>query len=268
MTRTTQIVIAGANGKMGKELINACANDSSTNIAGAMVRADHPYIDREIELSAPLKNNQVKYTSQNKAFVRETDVIIDFTLPNNTLTLIEQCIKTNVAIVIGTTGFSNEQQKQISEAAKIIPVLQASNMSVGVNVTMALLKQAAKILGNNIPIEITETHHIHKKDSPSGTAITMAETLAKSTGSELDQCLVIDETNPDYQPGHIYVNSIREGEVVGDHCVKFLLEDETIEISHKASDRKIFASGAVRAAKWLAGKAPGMYSIEDVLGIN
>ncbi len=267
MAKLTGVAIVGANGRMGETLLNACSDNNHIRIISAMVRAGNNNINNEILLANSKEDKPVIYSSQDDPFPEDIDVLIDFTLPKNTLHILKQCIKDDIAVVIGTTGFSREQQQQINEAAKKIPVLQASNTSVGVNITMALLKQAAKILGKNIPVEIMETHHIHKIDSPSGTAITMAKTIAHSTDRKLQESIVIDKNNPVHKPGHIYVNSIREGEVVGNHSVSFILEDEIIEISHRAADRKIFATGAARAAHWLAGKEPGMYSIDDVLDL-
>ncbi len=267
MSTTTTVAITGANGRMGNELLHACSEDNHVNLVAALVRADHSLLGNEIQITSSLTTEPVQYTSQDEPCLLRTDVLIDFTLPDNTMAVIQHCINSNTAIVIGTTGFTDKQQLCISAAAKQIPVLQASNMSIGVNVTMALLRQASRILGSEIPVDITETHHVHKKDSPSGTAITMAETIAETGNRDLNERMVVDANEQNYQPGMIYVNSIREGEVVGDHCVSFLLENEKIEISHKAGDRKIFAQGAVKAARWLSGKKPGKYSIDDVLGI-
>ena len=273
MKKITHVAIAGANGRMGKELLTVCLEDSQINIVCALVRSGYPSISTD---------EAYPYISQDALMAQKAEVLIDFTLPDNSLHLLKQCIKTNTAMVIGTTGFTSEQQQEINEAAKLIPVLQASNMSIGVNMTMALLKQATKMVGSDIPIAITESHHIHKKDAPSGTAITMAEEIAgagnsgdnysiifeeKSTDVKGTDDISTDSNDKDLQPGCITINAIREGEVVGDHRVRFILEDETIEIAHHSKDRKIFAKGAVKAAKWLSDKKPGLYSITNVLGL-
>ncbi len=265
MNKITHVAIAGANGRMGNELLTVCSEDSQVNIICALVRAGHPSIGSD---------DTIPYVSQNEPMTQEVEVLIDFTLPDNTLRLLKQCIKDNVAMVIGTTGFTSKQQQEINKATKHIPILQASNMSIGVNMTMALLRQATKMIGNKIPIAITESHHIHKKDAPSGTAITMAEEIADAGGNGGNYSIIFDSENTnnkrndeDFQPGCITINAIREGEVVGDHRVRFILEDETIEITHHAKDRNIFAKGAVRATKWLSDKKPGPYSIANVLGL-
>jgi len=268
MNKTTHVAIAGANGRMGKELLTVCSEDSQINIVCALVRSGYPSISTD---------DAYPYVSQDELIAQKAETLIDFTLPDNSLHLLKQCIQTNTAMVIGTTGFTSEQQQEINEAAKLIPILQASNMSIGVNMTMALLKQATKMVGNDIPIAITESHHIHKKDAPSGTAITMAEEIADAGNNGDNYSIVYDEKSTDdkstdsndndLQPGCITINAIREGEVVGDHRVRFILEDETIEIAHHAKNRKIFAKGAVKAAKWLSDKKPGLYSIANVLGL-
>jgi len=268
MNKITHVAIAGANGRMGKELLTVCSEDSQINIVCALVRSGYPSISTD---------DAYPYVSQDELIAQKAETLIDFTLPDNSLHLLKQCIQTNTAMVIGTTGFTSEQQQEINEAAKLIPILQASNMSIGVNMTMALLKQATKMVGNDIPIAITESHHIHKKDAPSGTAITMAEEIADAGNNGDNYSIVYDEKSTDdkstdsndndLQPGCITINAIREGEVVGDHRVRFILEDETIEIAHHAKNRKIFAKGAVKAAKWLSDKKPGLYSIANVLGL-
>jgi len=263
MTNLTSVTIAGANGRMGRELLQASLSNEQIELVGALVRAGSSHIGESAAQLAgagagPDSNNsnEILCTSQDEP-LSNTQVLIDFTLPGNTITNLKNCVAANVAIVIGTTGFSPEQQSQIDEAAKSIPVLQASNMSLGFNLTLALLKQAAKILGSNAKISITETHHIHKLDAPSGTAITMSDAITET----------LDATEDNQKLQTIKMESIREGEVVGDHQVTFEIADETIEIAHKAGSRQIFANGAVKAALWLGDKDPGHYSMEDVLGL-
>jgi 4-hydroxy-tetrahydrodipicolinate reductase len=257
MSHPINIAITGANGRMGRELISTCAKDNDILLSAALVRSGHPFIGKaitELVSNTEFSNNaDLLITSQDDAFENSLDVLIDFTLPENTILTLQRCIDSNMAIVIGTTGFTQEQQNIIDQASSKIPVLQAPNMSVGVNLTLALLKQVADVVGDVAHIEINETHHIHKIDRPSGTANTMGEVIANSLTNNIDKRLTI--------------KSKREGEVVGDHSVSFTLEDEQIKISHRAFNRVIFAQGALRAAKWIVNKEVGIYSMKDVLGL-
>lgn len=282
MSKKTNVAIAGANGRMGQELLTACLNSSDAELTAALLRDGNALIGkRVITESASLKpadadylSKNLKYSSQELPLNSDIDVLIDFTLPDNTLKNIERCIKNHVAIVIGTTGFSDEQQIQIDKASKHIPVLQASNMSIGVNLTLALLEKTAKALGSEIRISIEDTHHIHKLDSPSGTAISLAKVITDSQGRCYEDSVNIIEVKTDevtntnnLSEDKINIISKREGEVVGDHKTIFKLDDETIEINHFAHNRQIFAKGAIKAALFLAGKEAGSYSMKDVLGL-
>jgi 4-hydroxy-tetrahydrodipicolinate reductase len=173
-------------------------------------------------------------------------------------------------MVIGTTGFTGEQQYQIERASSNIPIVLAPNMSVGVNLCFALLRQAAQVLANDVDIEIMETHHRHKLDSPSGTAVKMGEVIAETLGRDLEQCAVYGRQGIS-QPRDrktIGFATTRAGDVVGEHTVLFAGEGERIEISHKASNRQTFARGALRAALWIADKKPGLYDMQDVLNLK
>ncbi|MCP3675578.1 MAG: 4-hydroxy-tetrahydrodipicolinate reductase [Gammaproteobacteria bacterium] len=245
MTQLINVAVAGANGRMGSEIVTACVDNGYTELASAFVRSGNSLIGEKV-------TSTVEYSSQDNLSGENFDVLVDLTLPENTLSNLNQCVTLGKALVIGTTGFSVEQQQQINDAAKTIPILQASNMSIGVNLTLALLKKVATV-APSADIAISETHHIHKVDSPSGTAITMAEVIASSLNKNIEDCLTID--------------SIREGEVVGDHSVTFSMDNEEIEISHRATDRRVFSEGAIRAALWLAKKEPGLYSMDDMLDL-
>jgi 4-hydroxy-tetrahydrodipicolinate reductase len=281
--KIVKIAIAGANGRMGIELIRQCLLNSNTALVEALVRSSSSFIGKNAySLQNSLQNSLLNSlqnktlqksnllcTSQSSPLHTSTEVLIDFTLPDNTLKNLQRCIDGDKALVIGTTGFSSEQQTLINKASSKIAILQASNMSIGVNLTLALLKQASTLLGADIKVEISETHHVHKKDSPSGTAITMGEVIANSTNKNLDDCKVIDDKlELEADIGEIKFNSIREGEVIGDHRVSFIMDDEVIEISHRAINRKVFANGAIEAAVWLSDKEPGIYSMNDVLGLS
>jgi len=256
MEKSTGVAITGANGRMGRELLQASFENKNIEVAAALVRSGSQFIGVEATSLTTVAGESIQCTSQADVLNQSVDVLIDFTLPDNTMTNLESCKEAHKAMVIGTTGFSNEQQLMIEQAADKIAILQASNMSIGVNLTLALLSQTADVLADNpsLKIEISETHHIHKLDSPSGTAITMGEVITNS----LTKKVVSTDDLINYL-------SIRDGEVVGDHTVSFITDDERIEITHKAVNRQIFAKGAIKAAQWLADKDPGLYSMNDVI---
>ena len=266
MTKTTQIAISGSNGRMGRELIAACILDEQVTLSEALVRANSPYIGKSASKLALLDNHSVKCRPQEEPFFDSTEVLIDFTLPVNLIVNLKKCVESNIAIVIGGTSFSDQQQNKINEAATIIPIIQATNMSLGITITNSILSQVTKLIGNQAGITITETHHINKKDSPSGTAITMANVIAESLNKKNKDCITVEPSDTDtLNHGNIHVKSFREGNEMGIHKVEFKLQDETITISHNSQNRQIYAKGAVRAAKWLTQMKPGLYSMDDVL---
>ena len=266
MKNPISVAVTGANGRMGKELLNLCSGIPELLLCAAFVREDSLLIGEAVEKLSDEISSDIKYSSQSNLLIEHIDAVIDFTLPNNAIDNLNRCIKTKSAMVIGTTGFSIEQQQQINEAATHIAILQSSNMSIGINLTFNLLQKVSRSLNNDPKVIISETHHIHKIDSPSGTAITMGEVIANSSGKNLKDCMLIDDlqTKP-AEAGKIVFHSIREGEIIGDHSVKFITDDETIEITHRSHNRQIYAKGAIKAAQWLANKKPGLYSIQDML---
>jgi 4-hydroxy-tetrahydrodipicolinate reductase len=196
-------------------------------------------------------------------------VLIDFTRPEGTMAHLAACRAMGVALVIGTTGFSEVQKAQIAEAAKHIPIMMAPNMSVGVNVTMKLLAMAAKALHTGYDIEIVEAHHRHKVDAPSGTALKMGEVIAQALGRDLKDCAVYarEGVTGERDPSSIGFATIRGGDIVGDHTVLFAGTGERIEISHKSSSRATYAQGSLRAVRFLAGHRAGLFDMFDVLGL-
>jgi 4-hydroxy-tetrahydrodipicolinate reductase len=225
-----KIIVTGASGRMGTRIIALAAADKELKVVG------------KVDISDSLEK-----------IISEGDVVIDFTLAEATIPNLKIAQKFKKAVVIGTTGHSAEQKKEIEKISKEIPVVFAPNMSVGVNVMWKVLAEAAKILGSAYDVKVSETHHIHKKDKPSGTALQIVHVLADA--------LKIKENQ-------IPVESLREGEVVGDHTTFFSGPGEVLEITHKASSRDPFALGAIRAAKWVAKKKPGLYTMTDVLGLK
>jgi 4-hydroxy-tetrahydrodipicolinate reductase len=197
------------------------------------------------------------------------DVLIDFTRPEATLQHLALCRELGVKLVVGTTGFSTEQKQLIRQAADDVSIMMAPNMSVGVNVMWKIIADAAKLLGSSFDIEVLETHHKLKKDAPSGTAMTTAEVLAQATGRDLARDAVYHREGliGERQPNEIGIQTLRGGDVVGDHTVFFLGNGERLEITHRATSRDTFAMGSIRAAQWVVGQKPGLYHMKDVLGL-
>jgi 4-hydroxy-tetrahydrodipicolinate reductase len=200
----------------------------------------------------------------------EFDVLIDFTRPESTLLNLDACRKTGRRMVIGTTGFDDGQKTKIAEAAKDIAIVFAPNMSVGVNLCLKLLDTAARVLGNEVDIEVIEAHHRHKVDAPSGTALRMGEVVAGALGRDLKDCAVYGREGHTGERGRntIGFETIRAGDIVGDHTVLFAGSGERVEITHKASSRMTFANGAARAAGWLMNQDTGLFDMQDVLGLH
>jgi len=198
------------------------------------------------------------------------DVLIDFTIPEATLNNAEICAAHGVAMVVGTTGLTPEQEEQLTSTCSTIALCKASNFSTGVNVAFKLLEQAAAVLGDDVDIEIVEAHHRHKIDAPSGTALSMGEVVANTLGRNLRDVAVYGRAGQTGARSRETIGfaTVRAGDVVGDHTVIFAADGERLEITHKASSRMAFARGAVRAAAWLAGQAAGRYDMQDVLGFK
>lgn len=264
-----KVAIAGAAGRMGRTLIQAVhAENSTMSLAAATVLADDPCLGVDAGLLAigqELGVQSVNTLEQAADF----DVLIDFTSPEASLGHLDYCRERGKAMVLGTTGFSPEQQKTISEMNDIRLVF-APNMSVGVNLCFALLEKAAEVLGNSVDIEISEAHHRFKKDAPSGTAMKMGQVVADALGRDLEKVAVYgrEGIGEERDRSTIGFATVRAGDIVGDHTVTFASEGERVEITHKASSRMTFASGAVRAAGWIVNQSPGVYSMMDVLGLD
>ena len=242
----TKIAITGSNGRMGRALISAVKINPDVSQGPMLNRGD------DINL-----------------VLQDFDVLVDFTRPESTLNALSICQNAGKAMVIGTTGFSEEALKIIDQASSDIPIVFAPNMSVGVNLTLKLLETTAKVIGTDSNIEIVEAHHRHKVDSPSGTALKMGEVIANALGRDLSECAVYgrEGTEEPRDRQTIGFSSIRGGDVVGEHTVTFFMEGERVEITHKASSRMTYANGAVRASQWLTNQKNGLYSMQDVLDL-
>jgi 4-hydroxy-tetrahydrodipicolinate reductase len=265
-----RIAVMGAAGRMGKTLIEAVQQAPGAGLTAAVDRPDSTLVGADAGELAAIGRIGVPLSGDLDRVVDEFDVLIDFTHPTVTLKNLAFCRKHGKAMIIGTTGFSVEEKQLLAEAGKDIPIVFAANFSVGVNLCLKLLDTAARVLGDDVDIEITEAHHRHKVDAPSGTAVRMGEVIADALGRDLKKVAVYGREG---QTGAreretIGFATVRAGDIVGDHTVLFAADGERVEITHKASSRMTFAKGAVRAALWLYGREPGLYDMQDVLDLR
>ncbi|MAM00059.1 MAG: 4-hydroxy-tetrahydrodipicolinate reductase [Alteromonadaceae bacterium] len=265
-----RIAIAGAAGRMGKTLVEAVELTEGLELGAATDRPGSSLIGSDAGELAGIGRVGVTLTETFENAQDKFDVLIDFTFPSLTLEHAELCRKAGKAMVIGTTGLSDDDKAQLALIAEEIPVVLAPNMSVGVTLVLELLKTAARVIGDDTDIEIIEAHHRHKKDAPSGTALRMGEVIAETLGRDLKQCAVYGrEGFTGERPKDVIgFETIRAGDIVGDHTVMFAGLGERVEITHKASSRMTFAKGAVRAAQWLGEQPAGLYDMQDVLGLK
>jgi len=266
----TRIAITGAAGRMGRSLIQACHQAEGLTVTAALEHPESSLLGSDAGELAGIGKLAVEVGADISAVLDDFDVLIDFTRPEPTLANLEACRRGGRRMVIGTTGFSEAQKAGIAAAAKDIAVVFAPNMSVGVNLCLKLLDMAARVLGDEVDIEIIEAHHRHKVDAPSGTALRMGEVVAAALGRDLNDCAVYGrEGHTGERERHtIGFETIRAGDIVGDHTVLFAGDGERVEITHRASSRMTFANGAARAAGWLTGQDSGLYDMQDVLGIK
>jgi 4-hydroxy-tetrahydrodipicolinate reductase len=264
-----RLAVAGASGRMGQMLIEAISAADDCTLAGALDVASSPGIGQDASAFLGRKSG-VNITADLRAGLANAQVLIDFTRPEGTLAHLAVCRELGVKAVIGTTGFSDAQKAQIAEHAKHIGIVMAPNMSVGVNVVMKLLDMAARALNQGYDIEIIEAHHRHKVDAPSGTALKMGEVIASALGRDLKDCAVYgrEGLTGERDPSTIGFATVRGGDIVGDHTVLFAGTGERIEITHRSSSRATYAQGSLRATRFLAGQAHGLFDMNAVLGIQ
>lgn len=264
------VAIIGAAGRMGGHLIHAVLEAEGLKLTGAIERSDHPQIGLDAGLVAGAGELGVKISDDLAATMAGADVLIDFTFPDVTLKNLAVCAEQGKMLVSGSTGFTPEQRAEAEKFAEQIPVVLAPNMSVGVNTCFKLLKEAAKILGDGFDVEIVELHHNKKKDSPSGTAVRMGEVVADALGRDYNQVANYHREGMcgERTKKEIGMQTVRGGDIVGEHTVYFIGMGERIEISHRAMSRDMFARGAARACQWLGGKGPGIYDMQDVLELK
>ena len=265
-----RVAIVGAAGRMGRNLVTACHEHPDLTVSVATERAGSSLVGADVGELAGVGNIGVAIVDDLSAVTDQFDVLIDFTSIEATLGHLEICRAAGRSVVIGTTGFSNEQKQQIEVAAKDVPVVFAPNMSVGVNLCLKLLDIAARVMGDEVDIEVIEAHHRHKVDAPSGTALRMGEVVADALGRNLDECAVYGREGQTGERDRktIGFETIRAGDIVGEHTVMFADIGERVEITHKASSRMTFANGAARAAAWLSDKQSGLFDMQDVLGLR
>jgi 4-hydroxy-tetrahydrodipicolinate reductase len=264
------VAIAGAAGRMGRNLLDACNQAEGVRCTAASECADNLLIGAGAGEVAGIGQLGVPIVADLTPLADRFDVLIDFTRPAATLAHLALCQAAGKAMVIGTTGLAAEQKAEIARAAERIPIVFAPNMSVGVNLCFKLLELAARVLGDSVDIEIQEAHHRHKVDAPSGTALAMGQIVAKTLGRDLEQCAVYGRHGVTGERNRATIGfaTLRAGDIVGEHTVLFADVGERIEITHRASSRMTFAKGAVRAAVWLGGRPPGLFDMQDVLGLR
>jgi 4-hydroxy-tetrahydrodipicolinate reductase len=264
-----KVAVAGASGRMGHMLIEAIRDAGDCQLAGALDIPSSPAIGNDAAAFLGLASG-VPVSADPRAALANAQVLIDFTRPEGTLAHLKVCRQLGVNVVIGTTGFDEGQKEQIADAARDIAIVMAPNMSVGVNVTMKLLEMAANALSVGYDIEVIETHHRHKVDAPSGTALKMGEIIAVALGRDLKDCGVYarEGVTGERDPSTIGFATVRGGDIVGDHTVLFAGTGERLEITHRAGSRATYAEGSLRAVRFLAGKRSGMFDMFDVLGLR
>lgn len=265
-----KLVVSGAAGRMGRAILDRLYEDSDLELAAALEKKGHPSVGKDAGLLIGVGKWGIPVSDHLKKGVQAGDVIIDFTFPGSTLPLLEEAEAKQKPMVIGTTGFNREEEKRLEKASQKIPIVLSPNMSVGVNVMFKLLSDAARALGEAYDIEILEIHHRQKKDAPSGTALRIGELLAAARGASLSQVGRFSRkgTIGARPTGEIGIQSLRGGDVVGEHTVTFAGPGERIEVTHRAHSRNNFARGALVAAQWVADQKPALYDMMDVLGLK
>jgi 4-hydroxy-tetrahydrodipicolinate reductase len=262
-----RVAIAGSAGRMGRMLIEAVLASEDCRLAAALERPGSPALGQDAAAFLG-QSSGVAISDNLPAALARAEVLIDFTRPEGTLEHLRHCRALGVQMVVGTTGFDDAGKAAIADAARAIAIVTAPNMSVGVNVVLRLLAQAAKAFDQGYDIEIVEAHHRHKVDAPSGTALKMGEVVATALGRDLKDCAVYgrEGVTGERDPSTIGFATVRGGDIVGDHTVLFCGSGERIEITHRSSSRATYAQGALRAARFLAGRSSGLYGMDDVLG--
>ena len=265
-----KVGVIGAGGRMGRMLIEAVQDNSQTALNAAIERQGSSLVGADAGEVAAIGRLEVQIVDDLKVVINDIDVLIDFSLPDATEQNMQICAENNIAMVIGTTGFNEQQEQVLAKASEKIAIVYAGNYSTGVNLSLKLLNMAAKAFGEDADVEVIEAHHKHKIDAPSGTAYMMAEAVAEARGQNLKDVAVYGREGQtgERKAGTIGIHAIRGGEIIGDHTVMFIADGEVVEITHRARARMTFAAGAVRAATWVIKQVVGQYNMQDVLGLN
>ncbi|MBF4489921.1 4-hydroxy-tetrahydrodipicolinate reductase [Psychrobacter sp. N25K4-3-2] len=265
-----KVGVIGAGGRMGRMLIEAVQDNSQTMLNAAIERQGSSLVGADAGEVAAIGRLEVQIVDDLQTVINDIDVLIDFSLPDATEQNMQICAANGVAMVIGTTGFNEQQEQVLATASEKIAIVYAGNYSTGVNLSLKLLGMAAKAFGNDADVEVIEAHHKHKIDAPSGTAYMMAEAVAEARGQNLKDVAVYGREGQtgEREAGTIGIHAIRGGEIIGDHTVMFIADGEVVEITHRARARMTFAAGAVRAATWVIKQKVGQYNMQDVLGLN
>ena len=263
-------IVAGASGRMGKRIINAIMDTEGIILSGAFERPDHPDVGKDAGVVAGMAELGIEIRASLGDVIDKGDVVIDFTVPEATYSNIKLVSKKGLAIVIGTTGFTEGMLNEIRDMTRAISCVMAPNMSIGVNVMFKIAAELGRLLDEEYDIEILELHHRFKKDAPSGTALRLAQILADIRGRDLDKASIYGRRGitGERKRGEIGIHAIRAGDVTGEHTVIFGGIGERIELTHKAHSRDNFARGAVRAALWVVNQPAGLYDMQDVLGLK
>jgi len=265
-----KVGIAGCLGRMGQELVRQILSDKNFTFVGGFEHKSHPKIGKKINLIIDV-NSKVIVTNNAESVFKLADVVIDFTTPHSTLSNAKIASITKTALVIGTTGINNTQKNKIKIFSKKTPIFMSSNMSIGVNLLFNLVRQAASSLKDtDYDIEIAETHHKHKVDAPSGTALSLGEYVARGRKIKLDKNKVLDRTKSlkKRKDGDIGFSVTRGGEIAGEHTVSFIGKNDRVDLIHKANNRSIFVKGALKASLFISKKKSGYFDMKDLIGLK
>jgi 4-hydroxy-tetrahydrodipicolinate reductase len=263
-------IVAGAAGRMGGRIIHTIQQTEGISLAAAFERAEHPSVGSDVGEVVGLGTLGVSVAPDLKSVMDAGEVVIDFTHHEASVEHLRQAVSAKKPMVIGTTGFTNEEMETIGTLAYEVPCVQAPNMSMGVNLMFKVVEDMAKALSGGFDVEIIEAHHHHKKDAPSGTAVKLAQNLAAALGRDLEQVGVYERHGiiGERRPEEIGIQTIRGGDIVGEHTVLFAGVGERLELTHRAHSRDNFARGAVTAAKWIVKQGAGLYDMQHVLGLK
>jgi 4-hydroxy-tetrahydrodipicolinate reductase len=262
-------IVIGAAGRMGQRLVSAVAQAQDFKLVGAVEKPEHPELGKDAGVVAGIGKIGISISSRLEPLLKDAQVILDFTAPVATLSHLEMAAAHDVAVVIGTTGLASQERERIKSYASKIPILLAPNMSTGVNLMFYLVKKAAQVLGEDFDLEVMEIHHRLKKDAPSGTALRLAEVLADARGLRVEEAARYHRQGMigERDKKEVGIQTLRAGDIVGEHTVLMAGPGERLEIIHRAHSRDTFAHGALRAARWLVKQKPGLYTMQEFLGL-